>query len=109
MTRVTLKGTVTKVSEVDVQVPLHEVIQHASGLMTVTDILHLLMNRLSDKFRKDDPEMKDHNIDFHNHRWEKFSYYDHHHGEDVYETVRSFNDAEMLATSMMFDIIRQLQ
>lgn len=104
-------GSYTETKKVDVEVRHSDVVAYAYENFTDDEVLNIARNCLVRNFIFKDEELLSVKAapDFTNNEWTKFWFVDYHKNEDVYETVRPFNDEEMLAFSIINDLKRQLK
>lgn len=94
--KISVKGTVTEVKVVEVELYPEELVKHAIPHLTVDDTVKSIKNHMERKFRENDPTLpKGAVIDWYRKVWEKFAFSDYHKNEDVYRDIRKFNEEEM--------------
>lgn len=110
MTKVKIKGTLTDVRVVDVELFPADLVRNALPHMTIVDIETVLKNLLEAKFRENDPSIpKNATIDWYWQRWEKYSFTDYHKNDDIYDTVRDFNEEEqqyVISMNALFQVFK---
>ncbi|EMX1381750.1 hypothetical protein SEPL_030 [Salmonella phage SE_PL] len=96
MSKVKIKGTVTEVKPVEIDIYIGELVKSAIPHMTIEDVEKVLRILVEQKFRENDPTIpKDAEMNLYFKLWEKYSFTDYHKNEDVYSTVRKFNEEEL--------------
>lgn len=94
--KVPIKGSFTEVTSRVFDVPVKELISSAIPHLEVDDIITAMKLHLEKKFRLNDLSLpKEAEINWFYKQWEIFSFYDSHKGEDVYKTLREFNESEL--------------
>lgn len=94
--KIKVKGTVTEVKVVEVELFPDELVKKAMPHFTVDDTIKSIKNHMEIKFRANDPELpKDAEINWFRKVWEKFSFTDYHKNEDIYVDIRKFNAEEL--------------
>lgn len=94
--KVTVKGTVTEVKSVEVELYPEELVKNAMLYLTVDDTVQSIKNHMERKFRENDPSLpSDSEINWYRQVWEKFDFNDYHKNVDVYRDIRKFNEQEM--------------
>lgn len=96
MSRVTVRGHRTTVELTEVQVEEQDLIRQAIKLMDINDIKSALILHVTKQMKDADPTLSEYaEIDWGQQKWIKFSYRDHHKGDDIYTTIRKFNTQEL--------------
>lgn len=95
MSKVQIKGTVTEVKEIKIDIHPDTLVKEALPFMQVKDITSVLKRLLEEKFRENDPSLpKAAEINWYRQVWEKYSFTDYHKNDDVYTDIRKFTEEE---------------
>lgn len=94
--KIAVKGTVTEVKVVEVELYPEELVKKAMPHLTVDDTVKAIKNHMERKFRENDPTLPNGaSIDWYRKVWEEFAFTDYHKNDDVYHDIRKFNEQEM--------------
>jgi len=94
--KIKVKGTVTEVKVVEVELYPDELVKKAMPHLTVDDTIQAIKNHMERRFRENDPDLPSGaEINWYRKVWEKYSFTDYHKNADVYEDIRKFNSEEL--------------
>lgn len=94
--KIKVKGTVTEVNVVEVELYPEDLVKKAMPHLTVDDTILAIKNHMELRFRKNDKDLpRNAEINWHRKVWEKYSYTDYHKNDDVYQDIRKFNPEEL--------------
>lgn len=109
--QVKVKGSVTEVKAIEIDISTEELVKAALPYMTVEDIIKVMKSFMEKRFRENDPDIpKGAIIDWNNKKWEIFYFEDYHKNEDIYKTLRKFNTQEeeyLLAIDSIYHVLNK--
>ena len=89
-----LKGAITEVKSVEVDVSLDEIYKAAFGLST-DKLLNVIKNKVIKKMKENKPELDNAQLKWNDKEWEVYDYYDYHHNDERYKTLRPLTPEEL--------------
>lgn len=109
--KIKVKGSITEVKTVEVELYPEELVKAAMKHLTVNDTIQAIKNHMERRFRENDPSLPTGaGINWYRKVWEKFSFTDYHKNEDVYDDVRKFNEEELqyvLAIESIYHVLNK--
>lgn len=90
-----VKGSITTVESVTIDIWPSELVKAAIPHMKVQDVITVMYNLLLQKFIEADPTLAELDVDWHYKCWELEDGFDYHKGLPLTKTVRKFNQFEL--------------